>query len=163
MEEQNQAQEQTQETYTDYIEAINKIKSSTVSKDDYEALKQERNELLNNLVNGQYVSAEHTEPEQVKPLSQLRKQLFKPEKTLTDVEYVTKALELRDRAIEETGKDCFVGSSHSYTPTSEDYATAQKVADVLKECVENSGGNNAMFMAELQSRMVDNYMPRRNK
>lgn len=47
-----QVEQNNQPNYNEYLEAINKLKSSTVSKDDYEALKQERNDLLNNLVNG---------------------------------------------------------------------------------------------------------------
>jgi hypothetical protein len=40
-------------------------------------------------------------------------------------------------------------------PTDEDVRTAQKVADVLQECVDYAEGDSAVFTNELQRRLVD--------
>lgn len=148
-----------------YIEAIKNLKATTVSREQYEQLQNENKTLLQNLVNGQYIrnadSSSETPAEPKKPISELRKELFKPEKELNDIEYVTKALELRQRLLDEQGIDCFVGSSHNLTPTQSDYDTAEKTARILQECIDDSNGNNKMFIAHLQDRMLETSMPRR--
>lgn len=137
-----------------YIEAIKNLKENSVSKTDYESLKKERDNLVNALVNGQ--PAEKAADEEERPLiAGLKKRLFKPDHELSDIEYVSRALDLRDALIEQEGIDCFVGSSHSYSPTQDDYVKAAKVAEVFRECVDASNGNNTRFMAELKSRIND--------
>lgn len=157
----NQTETMTeQNSNQNYIDAINQLKSTTVSKDSYNKLMEENKNLLSSLVNGNgQVSTETDTAEEKVPLSQLRKELFTPAKELSDLEYVTKALELRERVLEETGEDCFVGASHSYTPTAEDYAKAAHCAEVYKECIEDANGDNGRFIAALQSRMNDVFIP----
>lgn len=151
------------DTNQNYIDAINQLKSSTVSRDSYNKLVEENKNLLQSLVNGETRSTDQEVVEEKVPLSQLRKELFTPKKELSDLEYVTKALELRQRVLEETGEDCFVGASHSYTPTADDYAKAEKCARVYEECIQEADGNNGKFIAALQSRMNDVFIPQRKK
>ena len=40
-------------------------------------------------------------------------------------------------------------------PTDDDVKTAEKVAQVLQECVDYAEGDSAVFTNELQRRMVD--------
>lgn len=158
----NQTETMTEQVNSNqnYIDAINQLKSTTVSRDSYNKLMEENKNLLDSLVNGNgQVSTETDTAEKKVPLSQLRKELFTPDKELSDLEYVTKALELRERVLEETGEDCFVGASHSYTPTAEDYAKAAHCAEVYKECIEDANGDNGRFIAALQSRMNDVFIP----
>lgn len=143
-----------------YIDVINNLKANSVSKDSYNKLLKENKDLLDSLVNGNgEVSTEPAPAEEKPTLSQLREELFTPKKELTDLEYVTKALELRERVLEETGEDCFVGASHSYTPEADDYAKAEKCAKVFKECVDIANGSNAAFIAALQDRTNEVVIP----
>ena len=74
-------------------------------------------------------------------------------KHLSDIEFVEKALEFRDRVLEETGEDCFVSKGHNITPTQESYMAAQRTADIYRECLDYANGDNKVFMNELMRRM----------
>lgn len=145
------------DTSLDYINAINTLKANSVPKTDYEALLTERNQLITSLLNSQTVS---TETVTAAPnIDELRHDLFVPDHELSDIEFATKALALRKAVMDQDGNDIFVGSSSTLTPTSEDYEKAQRVADVLQECIETSNGSNATFMANFGSRLVEPMMP----
>ncbi len=154
-------QQEVQETEQNRIEAIKKLKENSVSKDIYNKAIEENKRLYDALINGADESAETPEVEEKKPLTELRKELFTPKKELTDIEYVTKALELRDRVLEETGDDIFVGSTHMNTPRQEDYEIAERVADVFRECLDVANGQNGQFIAALQSRTNEVLIPPR--
>lgn len=160
MEEQELLQEEQESTNQVYIDAINNLKSNSVSREQYDKIVEENRNLVNSLVNGNYASTDEVEVEK-KDLMTLRKELFTPEHELTDLEYVTKALELRERVLEETGEDCFVAKAHGYQPGADAYASAQRCADVYKECIEAANGSNSRFIAELQERTKEVLIPRR--
>lgn len=71
---------------------------------------------------------------------------------------VEKALEFRERVLEETGQDCFVNVSKHSIPTEESYRNAQKTADIYRECLDYANGDNKVFINELQRRMIDTPM-----
>lgn len=162
-EELQETQNPTQEvenTNQNYIEAINKLKSTTVSKEKYDQLKEENANLLNSLINGNQVTAV-TESEAKPTAAELRKELFTKEHN--DLEYAKLTLQLRDAVKEETGVDCFVSNSTLQPAKDEDYASAEKVAKVLQECIDNSNGDNGIFMAHLTNRINDIVLPQRKK
>lgn len=149
-------------TNTNYIEAINKLRQNSVSKDSYDKLLEENKNLLDSIVNGTAQASAEAENAEKKPtIEELRKALYYPEKSLNDLEYVTRSVALRDALLEETGEDCYVATSHLRTPTDEEYVRAQKCADVYKECIEEANGNNSKFIAALQSRIADVAIPSR--
>ena len=134
-----------------YIDAINDLKVNSVSRERYDKIVEENRNLLNSLVNGSSMTAVE-QPVQKKSLNELRNNLFRPEKELNNLEYVSRALELRDAVIEETGEDPFVGRGHYVTPNAESYATAEKVANVYRECIEYANGDSELFTQELMRR-----------
>lgn len=142
---------------SDYIDQINELKATTVSKADYEKLRNENKKLLNSLVKGDY------EQESVvlsKPSNdELRRDLFNSKNEMTNLEYVTKALQLRNNILEETGKDIFVASNSVYTPTQESYECANRVAQVFEECIEYANGDSEVFTNELMRRTDDVKLP----
>lgn len=151
-------EQQTQENdNSNYIEAINNLKATTVSKDKYDKLKEENAKLLNSLVKGETIAAAPETPK--KTVNDIRTELFTKEHT--DLEYVDLALQLRDATLEETGKDIFVSNSTTQPAKEEDYASAQKAADVFKQCIDSSNGDNALFLAHLQNRMLDVALPKK--
>lgn len=152
--------EQGQQSNQIYLDAIAKLKANTVSLDEYNKLKEDNDNLLKAVVEGNAATADV--PERAKrPISDLRKELFTPERELNDIEYVTKALELRQRVLDETGEDCFVPKAHNYVPTNEAYTSAERTADVLQQCLDYANGDNQVFITELQRRLNDVRMPRR--
>lgn len=147
------------DTTSMYIDQINNLKQNTVSRTQYDKLMLENKQLLESLVNGSGASSAEEEPP--KPTAdELRKDLFSG-KEMTNLDYCTKALALRQAVLEEEGKDIFVGEGRNLTPTSEAYASAQRVAEVMAECVQAADGSPEIFTAELMRRTNDVKLPLR--
>ena len=135
-----------------YIDAIRDLKANTVSKDRYNKLMEENKNLLNSLVNGESVAtAAPSKQNELPPIQDLVNEMRG--KQLSDIEFVEKALEFRERVLEETGEDCFVSKGHNITPTQESYIAAQRTADIYRECLDYANGDNKVFMNELMRRM----------
>ena len=76
---------------TDYIEALREMRNSTVSKEQYDKLKDENKKLLNSLVNGEVISAD-MKPAEV-DIDQLRKDLYSDTRPdLNNLDYITKKI-----------------------------------------------------------------------
>ncbi len=149
----NVSGEQVEDNTQDYLNAIKDLKQNSVSRSEYDKLKAENKELINSLVNGQVVVNEPIKEK--KDIDQLRKELFNPEKELSNLEYATKALELRDALIESGEPDPFLPIGSKYTPKVDDINTANKVAEVFKECIEYAEGDSRLFTSELDRRTND--------
>jgi len=135
-----------------YIEAIKEMRKNSVAKADYERLQAENKELMKALVNGETIDIE---PPKVVDVNALRNELFDADKEWSNLEYVTKALELRDAVIEAGGDDPFVPHGNKIAPTAEDYEAAERVASAFKECVELADGNSEIFTRELMRITTD--------
>ena len=142
----------------DYVQAIQELKANSVPKEQYAKLKAENSKLLNSIINGESVEADSLPEKQ--DIGELRKDLFSGI-DLTNLEYVSKTLELRDALIEKGEPDPFLPYGHKYTPDNNDIETANKVATILKECVDYADGDSSIFTNELQRRMIDTAPKRR--
>lgn len=142
---------------TDYIAALKELKDSTVSKDSYRKLKDENKRLLQSLVNGETIQAEVEKPD----VAKLRKELFSQDANQSNVEFISKALELRTALIDAGEADPFLPVGKRITPTDEDVSTANRVATVLQECVDYAQGDSQAFTNELQRRTIDTAPMRR--
>lgn len=138
----------------DYIEAIKQMRENTVDKSQYLKLKEENKRLLTSLVNGETLSADSVA--ETVDVKKLRAELYGSENDYSNLEYITKTLQLRDAIIEQGGTDPFLPYGKNIAPTNEDIVAAEKVASVLRECIEYADGDSAIFTNELQRRMVDN-------
>lgn len=135
------------------VDIIAEMKANTVSKEKYNRLEMEHNKLLKALANGEDVDIE---PEEKPDINQLRRELFLEDtQKMSDLEFVTKTLQLRDAIIDEGGIDPFVPTGRKTAPEDSDFATAEKVATVLKECIAAADGDNDVFLAEVQRRTMD--------
>jgi 5'-3' exonuclease len=144
---------------TDYIEAIKEMKQNSVDRAAYDKLKSENKQLLDALVNGKEINIKQEEPVDI---AQLRKDLFNKDGHMSNLEYVSTALKLRDALIEKGERDPFLPYGEKVNLTAEHYDKAEQVATVLKECVEFADGDSGIFTAELQRRTKDT-MPRYGK
>lgn len=134
-----------------YIEALNQLKANSVDKADYDKLKAENKKLLDSIVNGTEVALPATEKASI---DDLRKKLANSsEDNLSSLEYTETALKLRERLLEEGEEDPFVAHGSQYSPTQVDYDRANRVAAILQDCVDNSEGDDATFLAELKKRI----------
>ena len=145
---------ETIEEENDYIKTIQDLKANTVSKDQYEKLKKENKQLLDTLVSGGTIE----QPKEKVDVDRLRRELNNG--NISNLEYCKTALELRDAIIEEGGRDPFLPFGTHVNPEDSDYASAEKVAQVLKECIDYADGDSSIFTMELQRKMID-AMPRR--
>ena len=134
----------------DYIEAIKEMKQNTVDKATYNKLKEENKQLLNSLVNGETIDVPKKEEVDIDALG---KDLFNNDQT--NLQYIEKALKLREALLEKGEKDPFLPYGKNIIPTDEDIATADRVARVLQECVDYADGDSDIFTNELQRITVD--------
>ena len=136
---------------TDYIAAIKELKQNSVDRSKYEALRAENKKLLDSIVNG--TTVELPPAEQKKSIEELRSEYLKEDQS--NLEYITNTLKLREAIIAEGKPDPFLPIGEQIMPTDEDVKTAEKVANVLQECVDYAEGDSAVFTNELQRRLVD--------
>ena len=139
-----------------YIAAIEEMKANTVSRDAYNKLRNENKQLLDALVSGKEIPQEPTPKPSV---PELRKKLFCDE-NISNLEYVETALSLRDSLIAAGERDPFLPYGDKVDITSEQIATAEKVAAGLKDMVDFAEGDSGVFSAEYQRRVKDISIPR---
>ena len=152
MEEIKVESEQVEDSSVDYLEALKTLKQNTVSKSDYDAVREENKKLINSIVNGQ---SEFKEEEVKKSydISELKAKLNSGD--LTNLEYVDTALKLRDTVIEQGKPDPFLPIGNNIMPSQTDIECAERVANVFKECIEYAQGDNDIFTNELMRRTID--------
>ena len=137
---------------SDYIDAIKKLKENSVDKDLYEKKDQENKKLIQALVDGEQL--EKAGEPQAKSASELRKELFGND-NLNNLEYVSKALDLRKAVMDEEGYDIFLPYGEKIAPTPDDVEAANRVADAFQKCIEYADGDSDIFTQELQRITVD--------
>lgn len=146
-----------QGTNAAYLDAIKDLKSNSVPRSEYEALKADNKRLLDAYVNGQRV--ETPEKEEKADIGQLRSNLFKED--VNNLDYWTNALKLREALIAKGEPDPFLPIGKKITPTNEDVEAADRVASIVKECIDYAQGDSAVFTNELQRRTIDTALPKR--
>ena len=146
----------------DYIDQIKKLKENSVSKDDYDKLRADNKRLIDALANGTNIEGK-VEPkiDAIENINNLRKKLFSKGSNLDNLEYCKTAVELRDALIENGARDPFLPFGHNVVITESDNESAERVASVLKECIDYADGDSDIFTNELQRRSVDIVIPKK--
>ena len=149
-----QPAEETTSTTTaeDYIEAIKSLKQNTVDKTAYDALRSENKKLLESLVNGEEIQPQNKVLSE--SIDELRHDILSND-SLTNLEYWDKVLKLRSALLKRGDEDPFVPQGQKVNATAADYATAEKVATIMQEMVDNSEGDPNVFLNEYQRRVKD--------
>lgn len=146
----------------DYLAAIKELKENSVDRSEYDKLRAENKRLIDAVVNGQpgqeeQVVSKHSKEE----IDDLRNELFNSPRELNNLEYITKAMELREALIENGEPDPFLPVGKQISPTRDDIEGAEKVAQVYKECIEYADGDSEVFTNELMRRTRDVKLPRK--
>lgn len=159
MEENKVIDEQTDiNTTEDYIKTIQDLKTNTVSKETYLKQVEDNKKLLEALANGETI--ETGKKVSHRPVQEIRDDLFNKENN--NLQFWMKALELRGAVLEDEGKDIFLPVGHEYQVTDADINAANKVADVVQQCIDYAEGDSMVFTNELQRRTNDTpQLPRR--
>lgn len=146
----NQTAEQVDNTA--YIEAIKEMKRNSVDKKTHQAVLTERDSLLKALMNGETIEVEERNP---KDLKEIMDRFRNAETTLDGV---SAALEYRDEIMKRGGDDPFLPGGDrvkKIIPTDEDKATANRVAEGFRHCVEYAEGDPVIFANELSRITID--------
>ena len=142
------------EEAVDYIAAINELKANSVDREKYNKLKDENQRLLDTLVSGGQLEQDKVAPKET--AADLRKALYGNGcDGLSNLDYWDKTLKLREMIMEEGNPDPFVPTGHNVVATDTDRAAAQKVAEVVKHCIDVAEGDSLVFTNELQRLTAD--------
>ena len=146
----------------DYLAAIKELKEKSVDRSEYDKLRAENKKLIDAVVNGQPGQEEPAVSKHSKEqIDELRNDLFNSPKELSNLEYVTKAMELREALMENGEPDPFLPVGKQISPTRDDIEGAEKVAQVYKECIDYAEGDSEVFTNELMRRTRDVKLPRK--
>ena len=139
-------------TANEYINQIKDLKEKTVSREEYERIKNDNKELAKALINGTGANIPGiTKPEEKPDLDDLRKKLF-TKKSKNDLEYFTNLLALRDGVMADGQPDPFLPVNREFRPTAQDEADAERIATQIKEAIEYANGDPAVFSNDLRRR-----------
>ena len=146
----------------DYLAAIKELKENSVDRSEYDKLRAENKKLIDAVVNGQPGQEEQVVVRHSKEqIDDLRNDLFNSPRELNNLEFITKAMELREALIENGEPDPFLPVGKQISPTRDDLEGAEKVAQVYKECIEYAEGDSEVFTNELMRRTRDVKLPRK--
>ena len=146
----------------DYLAAIKELKQNSVNRSEYDKLRAENKKLIDAVVNGQPGQEEPAVSKHSKEqIDDLRNELFNSPRELNNLEYITKAMELREALIENGEPDPFLPVGKQISPTRDDLEGAEKVAQVYKECIDYAEGDSEVFTNELMRRTRDVKLPRK--
>ena len=146
----------------DYLAAIKELKENSVNRSEYDKLRAENKRLIDAVVNGQpgqeeQVFVKHSKEQ----IDDLRNELFNSPRELNNLEFITKAMELREALMENGEPDPFLPVGKQISPTRDDIEGAEKVAQVYKECIDYAEGDSEVFTNELMRRTRDVKLPRK--
>lgn len=139
-------------TEIDYIAAINELRANSVDREKYNKLKDENQRLLDTLVSGGQIEVP---TEEKVDINQLRKELYSDGGNLSNLDYWTKTMELREALMDAGKPDPFIPQGKNIVATDSDRAAAQKVADGIQHCIDVADGDSLIFTNELQRILVD--------
>ena len=146
----------------DYLAAIKELKEKSVDRSEYDKLRAENKKLIDAVVNGQPGQEEPVFTKHSKEqIDDLRNDLFNSPRELNNLEYITKAMELREALMENGEPDPFLPVGKQISPTRDDLEGAEKVAQVYKECIDYAEGDSEVFTNELMRRTRDVKLPRK--
>lgn len=150
--EQQNPENEPEMTANEYINQINDLKERTVSREEYERIKNDNRELAKALINGTGANIPGiTKPENKPDLDDLRKKLF-TKKSKNDLEYFTNLLALRDGVMADGQPDPFLPINREFRATAQDEADAERIATQIKEAIEYADGDPAVFSNDLRRR-----------
>lgn len=150
------------QTAEEYIAAIENLKANSVSKEEYDKLKQENTQLIK-AVAGEGPAPEGVQEQgKVKPnKAELQKKLLEAGETnLTNAEFVETALLLRKTIIDEGGVDPFLPVGAKISPQTDDILKADKTAEILQSCLDEARDEDGkvdpdIFNAVLKKTIAD--------
>ena len=145
----NETEVQVSTPEQNYIEVINNLRDTTVSKAEYEKLLQDNKMLAQSLATTKPSTESVDEPTYTQDdINALTKRL--QSNNLTNLEFIKSTLEYRDACLAVHGADPFLPHSNDYVPTDADIEKAEEIAEGLRQMVDYSGNDHKLFNSELK-------------
>ena len=152
----DQIESQNQVEDVDAISIIQDLKANTVPKDKYQKVVDDNARLMKALANGETVQVEAPKTPSIEEL----RSDYLDHENKSDLQRAKETLALRDALIEAGKADPFLPNG-DVELTEQDYKDAQDVADLLRYAIDNSGDDNAVFLAQFSSKIIDAPIPKR--
>ena len=135
-----------------YAEVIKNLKATTVSREEYDRVMNENKTLANALATSPAKSTDDDEVELPTDeyIDGLRKKLFKINGGISNREFIKTTLDLRDALMARGERDPFLPVNKEYIDNPSDMAAVNDLANGLREIVEYSGNDDALFNSELK-------------
>ena len=143
-------QEKQQENYLETVIEANKSLQNELSlaREEMQKMAEDNQVMIKQILEGN-----ETKTEEPVDIQALREELYSENgKTrLSNLEYVSKTLKLRKALMDRGQRDPFTGFGTKYQGNPEqEAAQAQRVADCLQTCVDESNGDPLVFNAKFQ-------------
>lgn len=149
-EKENQQIETNQETSTTIeklTKALEEERKNKISKEDYEAVESERNQLLDSIINGSAYNIAARQPTEKPNVDAILEKLNKPQSNL---DFAKNLLELDNACKENDLPSPFVPNANAQDF---DFAGADKFLTILKDCVDECHGDEQVFNVMWSSRV----------
>ena len=143
----------TPSTAEEYAAALEKVKKNTVSREEYEKLRAEHSTLIEKTANGELISEPEPEAD-TRDYKQIAADFLKNNEGATNLDRATELLKYRDKMLKAGKYDPFTPNSKFKATTQSERETSERVADVLRECVEKCGGDPEVFNQLLERHSV---------
>jgi hypothetical protein len=143
-----------------YIAALDEMRANTVDRREYEKVMNENQRLIDAVMKGDKITAKE---ETKVDVNQLRKELYGGETELSNLNYISKTLELREALIKKGERDPFLPVGDKTVLTADMKDSANEVADLLKHCVQFADGDSGLFDAELSRHTAAPIVPIRRR
>lgn len=149
--EKEQELKEEEKTVNVSADELARYKDTHVSKEEYERVLKEKNDLVTSILNGE---REHEEVEEdTRTLQELAEAVNKEDQT--NLGYWENVLAYRDKAIKEKGVDPFLPNGFKVSATDEDIEKAEKVANGIASMIERSNGNPNVFRQIYEAEVKD--------
>lgn len=128
------------------LDEIKKLKENTVSKEEYNKLQEKNKTLMRQIING---GGTKRESEDTITIEEARKQIFENTDNLSNLDFWKNTLVLRKQRLETEGVDVFLPKGKKTRYSRDDIESANHVAEVIEQLIEDSEGSEARFNALL--------------
>ena len=133
-----------------YLDTIAELKKNSVSREEYDKIRNENKTLLENLVNGRTLDAAAEEDSPTPTIQELSNKISgEGHEDLLDLDFITSLCNLRDALMERDGVDYAAPTGSQYSADYNDKMSSQKVHDAFRHCIEVADGDNEVFIQEI--------------
>lgn len=142
----------------DTAQAIEKLQAQIESlKTENDNLKEVKREYFDKVLNS---SGETPTEEKHRPIDEIRKDIVNGvhSDNMSNLDYCKLIIELDDETRRTKGHSAFLPQGKDVNPTVDEYATADKLNSVLKECISQADDDPVQFNMALKA-----HMPRERK